>query len=203
MDIERLLNTFMELHSLTNIPRTGWILAGVPEPESVSDHCYETAIFAYLMSKQMDENVDIRKVLIMALFHEVAEARITDLPRRSAPYMGKAKKGGENIALKDILFGLNGVSSEIDELLQEMHDKQTIEARLVEAAEELQIIFRALVYAKENRGDMSEYTIDVKKYDSLGIEPAKKIAELIGKKLDEYLNGKPYWAIGYEKRNDS
>jgi len=38
-----------------------------------------------------------------------------------------------------------------------MEEKQTIEARLCETAEELQIIFEALVYAEENRGDTSEY----------------------------------------------
>lgn len=203
MKIERMLNSFVELHLLTKIPRTGWILAGVSNPESVSDHCYETALFAYMISKQLDFQVDIKKVLLMALFHEVAEARITDLPRRSKDYIGKAKRNGESQGLKDILYGLNGVSEEISELLEEMHEKKSPEARLVEAAEELQIIFKALVYAKENRGDMSEYKIDVSKYDSLGIEPAEKIAKLIGEKLDEYLGKKPYWAIGYEKQTQS
>jgi putative hydrolase of HD superfamily len=131
------------------------------------------------------------------LFHEIAEARITDLPRRSKDYIGHAKKTGEAEAELDILYG---VGDGIVELLEEMHAQQTVEARLAEAAEELQIIFRAMVYAKECRGDMSEYRRDVERYDDLGIAPARQVAEIVGEKLRQYLAGKPYWEIGYSKR---
>ncbi|BBO89862.1 HD domain-containing protein [Desulfosarcina ovata] len=194
---ERVLECFMELHTLTKLRRTGWLLVGVPEAESVSDHCYEAALFAFILSKQLNVKVDIGRVVLMLLFHEVAEARITDLPRRSKDYIGKAKKHGETEAAKDILFD---VADDVIELLDEMHAKETPEAKLAEAAEELQIIFRALVYAKECRGDMSEYRRDVQNYDDFGIPAARQIADLIGKKLDEYLAGKPYWEIGYSKR---
>jgi len=197
IDAERILECFMELHALTKLRRTGWILAGVPEAESVADHCFEAAVFAVILSKHLDAKVDIGKVVLMLLFHEVAEARITDLPRRSKDYIGAAKKSGEADAALDIL---HGVAEDIVGLLDEMHEKETIEARLAEAAEELQIIFRAMVYAKECRGDMSEYRRDVEQYDELGIPPARKVADVIGEKLTKYLAGKPYWELGYSKR---
>lgn len=195
---ERLLECMAEMHALTKIPRIGWILAGVPDPERVSDHCYETAVIAYLLSQQMDEPVDMGKVLAMALFHEVGEVRITDLPRRSGPYVKAFKHKAEREAAGDIL---DGVAESIHELLREMHDLETVEARLVEAAEELQIIAAALYYAKENRGDISEYRRDVAKYDALGIEPARAVASLISEKLDAYLQDKPYWELGYRRRD--
>lgn len=197
LNSERILECFMELHALTKLRRTGWVLAGVTESESVSDHCYEAALFAFILSKHLDLKVDVGRVVLMLLFHEVAEARITDLPRRSKDYIGKLKKQGENEATKDILYG---VADDVIDLLDEMHDKETPEARLAEAAEELQIIFRSMVYAKESRGDMSEYRRDVANYDDFGIPAAREIADLIGKKLDEYLSGKSYWEIGYSKR---
>lgn len=196
-DVKRLLDCFMEVHSLTKIRRTGWLLAGVPEAESVSDHCFESAVFAILLSKQTDSPVDIGKVVQMLLFHEIAEARISDLPRRAKKYMGKAKESGEIEAERDIL---DNVDDDIIALLEEMRQKKTAEARLAEAAEELQIIFRAMVYAKENRGDMSEYRRDVKNYDDLGISSARSVSTLIGEKLEQYLGDKPYWEIGYTKR---
>lgn len=196
-DAERLLEAFMEINALTKIKRAGWILAGIPDPESIADHCYETAMFAFVLSKYIDEPVDMRKVLLMALFHEIGEVRLTDLPRRAGKYIKAAKKTAEHEAMLDVL---DGVVDEIPALLDEMEQKKTIEARLCESAEELQIIFKALVYAKENRGDASEYRIDVSKYDALGIAPARAIADLIGAKLETYLAGKPYWAIGYRHR---
>jgi len=197
MDPKRVLESFLELSAQTKLPRTGWVLAGVADPESTADHCYETALFAYILSKYIKEKIDLSKVLLMALFHEAGEARLADLPRRSKDYIGKAKRQAEREAALDIL---DGVASELVNLQDELHSLATTEARLVEAAEELQIIFKALVYAKEGRGDMSEYRNDVEKYDSQGFECAAQIAQLIKDKLNEYLSGKNYWEIGYRHR---
>ena len=198
MKADRVLECFLELSSLTKLPRIGWILAGVPEPESVSDHCYETALFAYILSKYVDEEFDMKKVLLMALFHEIGEARLTDLPRRSKNYIGKTKHQAERKAAIDIV---HDVADEIIDLLDEFHSLSTPEARLVEAAEELQIIFKAMVYAKENKGDMSEYRNDIEKYDPQGFECAEQITFLIKEKLYGYLGKKKYWEVGYKQRD--
>ena len=204
MKVKEVLDCFFELSSLTKIPRTGWILAGVTDPESVSDHCYETALFAYILSKYIDQKFDMKKVLLMSLFHEVGEARLTDLPRRSKDYIGNAKRQAEREVAKDVLAN---IGDEIMELLQELHNLSSPEARLVEAAEELQIIFKAMVYAKENRGDMSEYLLDAEDYNPQGFEFVRQIASLIKEKLQKYLNNKIYWEVGYKyprkrKKND-
>lgn len=197
MNAERVLECMAELHTLTKLPRIGWIMAGVPEPESVSDHCFETAMIAYILSRQIDAPVDLGKVLTMALFHEVGEVRITDLPRRSSPYVKAFKRQAERAASEDIL---RDVAEDVLPLLEEMHELKTLEARLVEAAEELQIIAAALYYAKENRGDISEYRRDVANYDALDIEPARLVADVIEKRLGEYLGDRPYWELGYSRK---
>src|ERR1035441_8111664 len=198
MDADRVLECMAELHSLTRLPRSGWVMAGVPEPESVSDHCFETAIIAYILAQQLDTPVDMGRVLAMALFHEVGEVRLTDLPRRSGPYVKEFKRKAESAAAADIV---GGVAESVLPLLEEMHNLETVEARLVEAAEELQIIAASMYYAKENRGDMSGYTRDVARYDSLGIEPAKLVADVIAKRLGEYLGEHPYWELGYSRNS--
>jgi putative hydrolase of HD superfamily len=193
---DRLLEVFTELTYLTRIKRTGWILAGVPDPETIADHCYETAIFAYILSKHVDVEVDMGKVLTMALFHEIGEVRIGDFPRRAKKYVKKFKKDAESTAIKDII---EDVAGDLIPTLHEFEKCETVEARLVEAAEELQIIFKALIYAKENKGDISEYRNDVNKYDSQGFEIAKKVADVIKVKLNKYLGDKEYWEIGYRE----
>jgi putative hydrolases of HD superfamily len=198
MNQERLLQVFTELSYLTRIRRTGWILAGVSDPETIADHCYETAIFAYFLSKQIDEKVDMGKILTMALFHEVGEVRLGDFPRRAKKYVKKFKKDAEKAIMNDVL---GDIEKDLFPILHEFEECKTVEAKLVEAAEELQIIFKALVYAKENRGDISEYKIDVEKYDSQGFEIAQKIADVIKSKLGKYLGDKEYWAIGYNENN--
>jgi putative hydrolase of HD superfamily len=194
---ERLLDTLMEITSLSRIRRAGWIMAGVTEPETVSDHCFETAILAVLLSKHIDAKLDMRKVLLMALFHEIGEVRLTDLPRRASAYVKAFKRKAEHEAAIDVL---DGIDDEILTLLKEAEEKQTPEAKLFEAAEELQIIFKSLVYAKENRGDMTEYRRDVAKYDPEGFDIADQVRNNIAEKLEHYLGGREAWEIGYRRK---
>lgn len=192
----RILQVMAELHVLTRLPRTGWIMAGVRDPESISDHCFEAALFAVLINATTATNVDIGRVVQMLLFHELSESRLTDLPRRSAPYVKQMKHQAEEEIAKDLL---GTAAPGILQLLEEFHAKETPEARLAEAAEELQIVFASLMYAKDGNGDMSEYPKDVSKYDGLGSDLAESIAALIGNRLGEYLNSKPHWSIGYDR----
>jgi putative hydrolase of HD superfamily len=199
MDAERLLECMAEMHTLTRLPRIGWVMAGVRNPESVSDHCFETAIIAYILAKQIDQPVDLGKVLAMALFHETGEVRITDMPRRSAPYVKKFKRDAEAAATEDILGGV--IADSVVPLLEEMHEQKTLEARLVEAAEELQIIVAAMYYAKEQNGDIAEYRRDAARYDDLGINPARQVADIVSRRLNEYLGDRPYWQLGYSRQD--
>jgi putative hydrolase of HD superfamily len=199
-DEHRLLDCFAELHNLAKIPRTGWIMAGVREPESVADHCYEAALIAYTLARYVPEPVDMGKVMTMLLFHEVGETRLTDLPRRGSIYMKQAKGAAESQIARDVV---GDIAPELLDILHEFHERTTLESRLAEACEELQILFAALMYAKERNGDLTEYRLDVSKYNSYGIEIADRVARLIGEKLDEYLGESKYWEIGYRREESS
>jgi hypothetical protein len=56
-----------------------------------------------------------------------------------------------------------------------------------------------MYYAKEENGDISEYRRDVAKYDDLGVEPARLVADVVARRLHEYLGDKPYWELGYSR----
>jgi putative hydrolase of HD superfamily len=201
-DVERILECLAELHNLVRLPRIGWIMAGVKDAESVGDHCFEAAVLAYLLASHVEPKVDIGKVLVMLLFHEVGEARMSDMPRRGSRYLGDAKGDAEAAVTRDVLSGvLGGLTDDIGKIVAEFHERETPEAKLAEAAEELQILFAALMYAKEGVGDMTEYRHDAKGYESYGYDLPASIAHKIGERLDEYLGDKPYWELGY--RNSS
>jgi putative hydrolase of HD superfamily len=193
---ERVTECIAELHALTKLPRTGWSLAGVVNPETVATHCYESAVIAYILTRHVGRPVDVAKVLAMALFHEVGETRLTDLPRRSAPYIRSAKGPAERSIAVDVL---SGVAEDVIPLLDEFNQCETLEAQIAEAAEELQIIIAAAMYAKERNGDMSEYVQDAQNYDSQGIELAERIAEVVRERLGSYLGSHPYWELGYRR----
>lgn len=193
---ERVLECMAELHNLVRMPRTGWIMAGVSDPESVGDHCFEASLIAYILARHVEVPIDLGRVLTMLLFHEAGESRLTDMPRRAAPYIKAGKDAAEEGITKDVLAG---VADEIWEVLEEFHARETPEARIAEAAEELQIIFASLMYAKEGNGDMSEYRQDVAGYKSYGVGLAADVARVIERRLGEYLGDKPYWELGYRR----
>ena len=64
---------------LKRVKRSGWWIAGVENPESVAEHSFRTAAIAYLLAKL--EGADAGRVTLMALFHDMGEARTNDLHR--------------------------------------------------------------------------------------------------------------------------
>jgi len=75
-----------KLMKLKNVPRTGWLLRDVPQSvaESVAEHTFEVALNSYVICKELLKlgfNVELSKVLVMALLHDSEEAVIGDVIR--------------------------------------------------------------------------------------------------------------------------
>src|SRR4030043_1371166 len=68
-----------EMGQLKRVKRSGWWIAGVENPETVAEHSFRTAVIAYILAQL--EGVNLEKVVTMALFHDMAEARTNDAHR--------------------------------------------------------------------------------------------------------------------------
>ena len=68
-----------ETGQLKRVKRSGWWVAGVENPETVAEHSFRTVVIAYVLAHL--EGVDLEKVVTMALFHDMAEARTNDAHR--------------------------------------------------------------------------------------------------------------------------
>jgi len=57
--------------------RTGWVLRGVPGPESIADHMYRMAILSFLLP----ENTGLRRdhCIKLSLVHDLAESLVGDI----------------------------------------------------------------------------------------------------------------------------
>jgi putative hydrolase of HD superfamily len=95
--------------------------------------------------------VDVERVLRMALIHDWAETRVGDLPRTATDYFGaEARKSAEKLAFADIVSGVKAGDSEYQSLYQDYEQRQSLEARLVKAADVLDLLVQA--YALERAG---------------------------------------------------
>jgi len=80
-----LLSFIAEAGILKYIPRSGWLLLGIKQPESVAEHSFRCAIIGYLLACMEESNAE--KVLIMTLFNDIHEARITDMHKMAQRYI--------------------------------------------------------------------------------------------------------------------
>jgi putative hydrolase of HD superfamily len=150
-----MLETLIELQRLKRLERTGWSLRGLPNgTESVASHSFGVAVTAMLLADQVKSRgleIDSERVFRMALLHDWAETRVGDLPRTAINYFGaEARKSAETKAFADIVSELGPLESEYQTLYDDYEQRRSLEARLVKAADVIDLLVQA--YALERAG---------------------------------------------------
>jgi putative hydrolase of HD superfamily len=101
--------------------------------------------------KARGQEVDCELVLRMALLHDWAEARVGDMPRTATNYFGtEARKKAEASAFADMLSGAGSAAAQYQEIFGDYEDRRSLEARLVKAADVIDLLVQA--YALERAG---------------------------------------------------
>lgn len=149
-----LLDLYFETQILDRIPRSGYVLRGVPEPESVTEHTWHVLFLVWTLGARTD-GIDVSRAMEIALVHDLAELRIGDLPRTSSHYFPEgAKRAAEAAAMSDILAPL---PERARRLFEEYQQGATPEARLVKACDKLQLMIKVAVYEKWGTGALAEF----------------------------------------------
>ena len=164
--MDQFLSLLNHANDLKHLPRTGWLLAGVADPESVAEHSFSTAVLALFLAESINREwdheglsapLDVGRVLRLALLHDLAESILTDLPRRSATLLGDdVKHEAESRAMTELLSGLPGGSGYI-ELWREYDAASTPEARVVKDADKLEMVHQALRYTRRGHANLDEF----------------------------------------------
>ena len=123
--------------------------------------------------------VNVEKMLRIALLHDWAEARVGDMPRTATLYFGsEARKQAETAAFSDLTEPVdqNAVYST---LYHEYEERNTLEARLVKAADVIDLLVQALALERAGGRGLDEFW-EVAENPQLQLEgPAKQIVEEI------------------------
>ena len=149
-----MLDALIELQRLKRLDRTGWTLRGQPNgTESVAAHSFGVTVTSMLLADEVKArglNVDVERVVRMALLHDWAETRVGDMPRTATNYFGaEARKSAETRAFLDIISGL-GDGNAYAALHDDYEQRSSLEARLVKAADVIDLLVQA--YALERAG---------------------------------------------------
>ncbi len=131
--MDRIADFLFEVGMLKRTPRTGWQFLGSGR-ESVAEHAFRTAVIAYALAR-MAGGVDVDRVVRMALFHDLPEARTGDLNYMNQKYVRVEEEAAERDLTRGLPFG-----DEIAELLAEFRAQQTPEAVLARDADHLDML---------------------------------------------------------------
>ncbi len=146
--VDALLALLLHANQLKRVLRTGWVMRGVPDAESVADHTFGVAFVALLLGELVEQPVDMGKLLAMALLHDLPEAVLSDIPAPARRYFSSnAKVDAEQAALSDLLQDMPW--RDRWRLWHREYEKQsTLEARLVRDADHLDRLLQAHVYQR-------------------------------------------------------
>ena len=155
-----MLSTLVELQRLKRLDRTGWTLRGLPNgTESVASHSFGVGATAMLLADKFIAQgvpVNVERVLRIALLHDWAEVRVGDMPRTATLYFGsEARKQAETAAFNDIVRDVD--NSSYSTLYAEYEHRTTLEARLVKAADVLDLLVQVLALERAGARGLDEF----------------------------------------------
>ena len=171
-----------ELMRLKAVPRMGWLLRGVRDVESVAAHSFGVAWIAMLLgdrARRRGMPVDVERLLRLALLHDLTEARTGDLPSTIKSYFESAVlKAADEQAAAAMLEKLGPLGEFYLELWREYEHRASLEARIVKAADKLDLLLQAREYEKGGARGLQEFWENAEvDFSGLGVE--ELIADLV------------------------
>jgi putative hydrolase of HD superfamily len=170
-----IISFLAELMRLKAVPRTGWLLRGVRDVESVADHSFGVAFVAMLLADLAEAcgmELNVEKVLRMALLHDLTEARTGDLPATVKRYFDRQTLHAADECIADeMLNRLGAIGEEYLLLWREYEERASLESRIVKAADKLDLLLQAREYEKGGARNLHEFWASSEMdFSALGID---------------------------------
>ena len=154
--IQKLIQFYLLATSLKDKIRTGWKTWNIDRQrvESVAEHIYGTCILAIAIDSEFDLNIDIYKVVMMLVLHEIEEVKIGDLTPFDKVTAEEKRKIGKQ-AVEEVLAPLTKGINYI-ELIEEFEKLETKEAKFAKMCDKLEADIQAKIYCEENAIKMND-----------------------------------------------
>ncbi|WP_371018390.1 HD domain-containing protein [Pseudalkalibacillus sp. JSM 102089] len=139
MDAYQMITFIKELERLKDTTRTAYMRSG--RRESVAEHSWRLAMFAFALSDQFPE-LDTKRVLIMCLVHDLGEAYDGDISA-TVQVDQKQKVQKEEEAVQRLTSSLDEKGKhDILTICQEYNRGSTKEAKFVKALDKMETIIQ-------------------------------------------------------------
>ena len=182
---EKIRNTitfYLLATQLKDTIRSGWKVWHVKRErmESVAEHIYGTCILAIAIDSEFTMEIDLQKVVLMLVIHELEEIKMGDLTPFDKETQEERKRLGR-IAVQEVLKDLTK-EEEYRNLIEEFEEMQTREAIFAKMCDKLEADIQCKLYCEENDMDLqdkkNEELLKDKRIEALLQKGEKTIADL-------------------------
>jgi putative hydrolase of HD superfamily len=156
-EIDPTVRAWIEISQLKNLFRRGWLQAGIPADhcESVAEHSFGVAVLCLLLLPEFSPQLDVERVLIMALLHDMGEVYAGDITPQDG-LSEHAKRTAERESVIRILGSLPA-GQEYLKIWEEFETGETPEARFVRQIDKLEMGLQARIYAEQGYRDLEHF----------------------------------------------
>jgi putative hydrolase of HD superfamily len=157
LPVSPILSAFFKFAQLKQLYRQGWLKRGVPPErcESVAEHSLGVAILALWLSHACFPELDVTKVLWMALLHDFGEIYTGDLIPSDA-VSADEKHLREKQSVQQVLGKLPQGGRYL-EIWEEFEQGETLEAQFIRQIDRLEMGFQAGIYGLQGLIDPQEF----------------------------------------------
>lgn len=131
-----------EMGHLKNLPRSGWLLLGIPKPETVAEHSFRVGITGMTLAAM--EGADVGHTAALCLLHDAHETRIGDVPSVGRAYVTTAAP--EAVSAHQTSAMPAEVGTAFQALTAEYEATETVESQLAHDADKIETLLQAIEY---------------------------------------------------------
>lgn len=135
--------TFLfEMGHLKQLPRAGWLLLGIPQPETVAEHSFRVGVVGIALATL--EGADVGRTAALCLLHDAHETRIGDVPSVGRAYVTTAVP--EAVSAHQTSTMPDDVGKVFQDLVAEYEAEETLESRVAHDADKIEALMQAIEY---------------------------------------------------------
>lgn len=158
---------------LGSLPRTGWVIAGVPAPESIAAHSHGVCLLVLALAPRVSPPIDVDRAVALAAIHDAPEALLSDLPRSaSALFPEGAKRHAELAAADQLLPPLSPIALE---RFEEYVSAETREARFSGLCDRLHMGVMLVAYLRAGIRGLSDFADSIAALDCSEFPPCGEL----------------------------
>ena len=182
--LQKQLDFILEIDKEKNIFRQTH-LSGHGRNENDAEHAWHMAIMAYLLQEYSNEKIDVARVMLMCLIHDMVEIDAGDTYAYDAEGL-KTQKAREEAA-KERLYSMlpEDQKADLTAIFDEFEERKTPEAKFARALDNLQPL---LLNNSNDGGDWRNHDVTAEKVyerQSRTREGSEKLFEVTDKILKE------------------